>query len=363
MSETDEIKKPHWLRRIFVGLVLLVVLIAVMLLGLRWWITTQSGAHFLESQIENRQLGPIKRVEIDGLSGDPLDALRLKTMRVYDRDGLWLTASDIQFDWSPWPIRNRHLIVEDLDIARMEVLRTPILEDTQPGAPFTARIDDANITALVLDETVLGQAAILKIEAEGGLLEGGAVTAILNAIRTDTAGDEIDLDFKRAANGDMRGAFEMTGQTGGTIATLLKAPAGRIVSGQGDIKGTIETGLGKAVIAFGDARAVEAEIKWSPDSANVEAALNTNDWGVFDSIRQVMGGSMDVTATLNRAATPQSFTASATSVNLKADLSGELPKDGTRPSAVNFNVSSDALGAILPLPDGYKFRAGGRFES
>ena len=358
MSETDEIKKPHWLRRIFVGLVLLVVLIAVMLLGLRWWITTQSGARFLESQIENRQLGPIKRVEIDGLSGDPLDALRLKTIRVYDRDGLWLTASDIQFDWSPWPIRNRHLIVEDLDIARMEVLRTPILEDTQPGAPFTARIDDANITALVLDETVLGQAAILKIEAEGGLLEGGAVTTILNAIRTDTAGDEIDLDFKRAANGDMRGAFEMTGQTGGTIATLLKAPAGRIVSGQGDIKGTIETGLGKAVIAFGDARAVEAEIKWSPDSANVEAALNTNDWGVFDSIRQVMGGSMDVTATLNRAATPQSFTASATSVNLKADLSGELPKDGTRPSAVNFNVSSDALGAILPLPDGYKLGSG-----
>ena len=189
MSDVEEKRKPHWARRIFIWLILLLVIFAWLVLGLRWWITTDSGAKFLESQIENRQLGPIKRVEIDGLSGDPLDALSLTGLRVYDRDGLWLTASDIEFDWSFWPILKRHLVVEDLDIARLEILRSPVLEETEASEPFTARIDDADIAALVLGEALMGQAATLKIDAQGGLLDGGAVEAVLNAIRTDAAGD------------------------------------------------------------------------------------------------------------------------------------------------------------------------------
>ena len=358
MSDVEDKKTPHWGRRIFFGLILLLVILALLVLGLRWWITTDGGSNFLESQIENRQLGPIKRVEVDGLSGDPLDALTLKGLRVYDREGLWLTASDIEFDWSVWPILKHHLVVEDLDIARLEVLRTPVLEETEASEPFTARIEDADIAALVLGEAVMGQAATLKIDAQGGLREGGAVEAVLNVIRTDAAGDEIDLDFKRAANGDMKGDFEVTGQAGGTIATLLRAPAGRTVLGQGAINGTIETGTGNAVVSFGDARAINAVVKWSPEAANVEANLNTQDWDVFDSSRQMMGETLNVTANLNRTATPQAFTASATSMNLKADISGDLPEAGGIPSAVNFNVSSKTLGAILPLPGGYNFGSG-----
>jgi len=358
MSEVKKEKKPHWVRRIFIGLVLLLFVLALLVLGLRWWITTDGGSNFLESQIENRQLGPIKRVEIDGLSGDPLDVITLKGLRVYDREGLWLTASDIKFDWSPWPLRNRHLVVEDLDIARLEVLRTPVLEEAEAGEPFTAQFNDADISALVLGEAILGQAAILKVDAQGGLLEGGAVEVVLSAIRTDAAGDEINLDFKRAPNGDMTGAFEIYGQPGGTIATLLRAPVGRTVSGQGAVNGTIDTGAGNAVITFGEARAIDTNINWSQEAANVEAELNTNDWGIFDSSRRFMGETLNVTANLNRTVTPQAFTASATSVNVKAYVSGELPEAGGLPSAVDFNVSSKTLSAILPMPEGYTFGAG-----
>ena len=358
MSEVAVKKKPNWLHRTCVGLALLLVLISLFLLGLRWWITTDGGTAFLENQIENRQLGSIKRVEIDGLSGDPLDAITLKALRVYDRDGLWLTASDIKFDWSPWPIRKRHLVVEDLDISKMEVLRKPILEETEPSAPFTARIDDADIVALVLNEAVIGQAVTLNVDAQGGLLSDGTLKAVLKAIRSDSQGDALDLDFNRASNGDMVGQFEITGQPGGTVATLLKAPSGQTVSGQGEIKGTIETGAGTTVIAFGETRAINANVNWSPETANVRAEINTANWSIFETLREALGERIDVTAELNRISVPQSFTASAKSINLDAKVSGDMPDSNGLPEALVFNVWSDQLGAVLPLPDGYDMGAG-----
>ena len=358
MTDVKTEKTSNWLRRICLGLLLFGLLAVLAALGLRWWITTDSGSNFLERQIENRQLGPIKRVEIDGLSGDPLDRLTLKRLRVYDGEGLWLSASEIQFDWSPWPLRTRHLVVEDLDIARMDVLRRPKLEKIEPGAPFTARLDNADIAALTLAEAVIGQAATLKIDMQGGLLPGGAVKAVLTALRTDTSGDEINLDFKRAPDGDISGTFEIAGQPGGMIAAALRAPSGQMLSGGGEINGTIETGSGTALITFGTAKAIDAHVKWSPETAGVEAELNTANWGIFDASRQALGSKINLMAALDRSASPQTFDASAVSPNLNAVISGEVPEAGGRPDALNFNVRSSQLGAVLPLPAGYRLGAG-----
>ena len=85
MSESETIAprikpKRNWGRRILIGFALLLLLLILLIVGLRWWITTDSGGSFIESQIENRQLGPIKRVEIDGFSGDPLDAISIRRL-------------------------------------------------------------------------------------------------------------------------------------------------------------------------------------------------------------------------------------------------------------------------------------------
>lgn len=358
-------KNPRWGRRIFIGVLLLVVGLALLLLGIRWWITTDSGISVLERQIEARQLGPIKRVEIDTLSGDPLDALSIKALRLYDEDGVWLTASDINLDWSPWPLRKRHLLIEDLDVARIEVLRRPRLEDTQPGKPFTARIKNADISALDLAETVIGQAAILKIKAQGGLLEDSALEARLNVVRTDQPGDEINLDFSRDATGTMSGDFTLNGAPGGPLAQLLRAPSTCAVTGQGKILGDIQAGSGAASIDFGEARAIDADVKWSPETAALEAVIQTGDWTIFDASRQALGETLSLTAALDRSASPQRFEVSANSNHLDAKLSGQLDEDGGLPETFDFDIRTDNLGAFSPLPEGYTLAAGsaaGQFQ-
>lgn len=358
MSEDIKKRRPNWVKRGFFALCAVLLILVITLFGLRWWITTVGGSEFLESQIESRQLGPLKRVEIDGLSGDPLDKLTIEAVRIYDRDGLWLSASDIEFDWSPWPLRKRHLVVEDLDIATVDVLRRPVLEETEPGEPFTARIDGADIAALNLNEVVMGQAATLQIDARGGVLEDQTLQAALNAVRLDAEGDAVSLDVSRAPSGEISGTFDIQGQPGGAVATLLNAPSNQIVSGAGEILGTIETGSGRALIRFGDTEAVNANVKWSPETATIQAKLNTVNWTIFDSSRQALGDIVDLDAALLRAESPQRFKLTATSPNLNAEFSGQLPETGGLPTTLDFNVRSARLGAILPLPEGYRVASG-----
>ena len=359
MSEVETKSRSNWVKRgLIVGLCFVLLIFVIILFGLRWWITTDGGSTFLEGQIESRQLGPIKRAEIDGLSGDPLDSLSLDALRLYDRDGLWLTASDIQLDWSPWPLRKRHLVVEGLDVAEINVLRRPRLEETEASKPFTARIDDVDIAALRLDESIIGQAAILQIDANGGVLDDQTVKAKLNAVRLDAEGDTLALDFSRAPSGEMSGKFDLQGQPGGTVVTLLNAPSGQSVTGKGEILGTLETGSGTALIRFDEIESVDANVNWTPENARFQAKLNTVNWALFDASRQALGDVVDVDATLMRSDPPRHFTVKAKSPNLNAEFAGQLPEAGALPTRIDFDIRSARLGAILPLPKGYSVASG-----
>jgi len=363
MTEPTVKKSSNWSTRIVVALLIFVLLLVLAVVGLRVWITSSSGARFIEDQVNSRQLGLIKRTEISGFSGDPLDEFSIASLKLYDRDGLWLSASDIQIEWAPWPIRNRHLVLEDLDIAEMDVLRRPVLEETKPSEPFTARIDDADIVALTLREALIGQDAVLKVDAQGGLLEGGAIKAALNVIRTDAAGDAVTLDFTRAANGDMTGEFTLDGAVGGTVATLLGAPESAPVTGGGRIAGTIDAGEGTATISFGEAQALDAKVEWTPEMAALTTEVMTTSWPVFDGTRETLGRDINLRAALNRAGVQNPFTARISAENFEADLSGDLGEDIGRPDALNFDIRSSRLGAVLPLPEGYALgdgRAQGR---
>jgi autotransporter translocation and assembly factor TamB len=358
MSEDTTKRRPNRVTRGLFGLFFLVLVFVFILFGLRWWITTDGGSDFLESQIESRQLGPLKRVEVDGLSGDPLDKLSIEALRVYDRDGLWLSASDIEFDWSPWPLHKRHLFVEDLDIAEIDVLRRPSLEETKPGDPFTARIDAVDIESLQLDESIIGQAATLQIGASGGLLDDQSLKAEMNIIRVDAEGDVLALHVSRAASGEITGTFDIQGQPGGTVATLLNAPSGQTVNGTGEILGSIDAGSGTTIIRFGETQSVDATVNWTPEKADVQAKLSTVNWALFDASRQALGNIVDLNATLIRSETPQRFTLAAKSPKLSADISGQLPEAGGLPTTVDFDIRSARLGVILPLPEGYGVGSG-----
>ena len=350
--------KINWFRRVLIGLGILLLTVCFVLFALRVWITTHSGTQFLEGQIENRQLGPIKRAEIKGLSGDPLDQFSIAELKLYDGDGVWLTAKNIDLDWSAWPIRKRHLIIEDLDVEQINILRRPQLEDTDPGKPFTARVDSADIAALSLDPVLIGQAVVMRLKTKGGLLDDGTLNAELDVIRTDVDGDSLSLDVTRDPSGALSGDFNIKGLPDGALAALIRAPKEQTITGSGEIKGTTDAGEGVANVKFNSQEVVQASVIWTPDFANIKANLNTKPWPFFDKSRGALGEMLDLTAALERSRAARPFTAAAKSINFDATASGELGEALGLPESIQFDVKSSKLGAILPLPDGYALGSG-----
>lgn len=368
MAKPEDKKQSSWGTRSLIAVLVVILCIVLTVLGLRIWITTSSGSRFIENQVNSRSLGPIKRAEISGLSGDPLEAFSLGSLKLYDENGLWLSVADIQMEWSPWGLRDRHLILRDLDIASVEVFRRPILDVTESvgsGKPFAAKIDNADIAAVILQEPVIGRAAALRVDGRGGLFENGDLKAAVNIVRTDAAGDEVKLDFTRSAGGNISGDFVLNGVAGGTIATLLRAPDSVPITGRGTVDGSLAQGEGIVLITFADTQAIDANLNWTAETANLNSDLNLTDWPLFEQARDTLGPMLAVEVGLNRTQPARPFTARIEAQNFDADVSGELGEEGFRPEAMDFDIRSSRLGGLVPLPEGYSFgesRAQGRLN-
>ncbi len=360
---TETKTKKSWPRRVLWALAVLVILSLLAIVALRIFITTGSGARFIESQINKRSFGPIERVEISGLSGDPLDIFSIKSVKVYDVDGVWLTANDIDIDWNPWALRGRVLDLDSVIVSKSELVRRLKLNSTQSPSPstdnpYSVQLESGRVGAFTLDGSFIGQQAVLSVSGGVTTQKSGAIDAKLSAVRIDAAGDALSLDFIRNRSGEMVGDFDLKGADGGTFATLLRVPKGTALSGTGQIRGDIETGQGDIVIAFNGAPKITAKGYWSKDQGGVQGNLNTTNWPLFDRSRRGLGDEVDITAFLSRTRSPEDFEVVVKSDRLTATARGQLNPEGGLHDSVKVTARSNSVGAILPLPDGYKLGAG-----
>jgi translocation and assembly module TamB len=361
MAAETKTKKP-WLRRTLWGVVALMLICAIALFALRIFIATSGGARFIESQVNKRSFGPIERVEISGLSGDPLSEFSLASVTLYDVDGVWMRAKDLSMTWNVWSLRDKVLDLDSLTVKTAELIRRPQLNppstSASPDTPYTVQLGTGRVDALTLNESLIGQAAILSLSGELTTQANGNIRTKLEALRLDSAGDELVLDFSRSPLGKMRGDFVLSGAAGGTYATFLRAPEGAAISVAGELRGNTETGEGQIEIKFNGAPKVAATGDWMGGSANLKANINTANWALFDSARRGLGERVTLTANLNRQSTLTDFNVSLESSRLAATARGKMNATQKRPSSAEIRVNTNDIGALLPMPEGFELGAG-----
>lgn len=358
-TQGNPTKTKRWGRRGLITLLCFFCTFLIFGVAGRFWITTDSGAAFIESQIEKRTFGPVKQIDIYGLTGDPLGAFKVGELKLYDKNGHFLTLTDMAMDWSPWAFRNRHLKIESLQIADADVLRRPEMEASNeaPSKPITFDVQEIAISQLILREPVIGQSATLQVAAQASQPQDGTLRALLDVKRTDIEGDALSLNIQQSANGVLDGTFELTGLPDGTVATILRAPVQATVSGSGNIQGTLDEGEGNVRIAFDDTPAIVGALSWTAVEAEIEASLTTTDWPLFETSRPALGDTLAVSAKLDRSRKLQPFSAAVIAENLTADIFGDLGEDISAPERFKFEVHSARMGQILPLPQGYSLGA------
>ena len=356
LQTTDETETPRgsgWGKKLLWLVLVLFVLLFVLIILARFIVTTSVGHRFIEGQLNDRNLGPVERVQIDGMSGDLLGAFTIDSVQVFDKNGLWMSAEDLQINWSPLALLSSNLKLNDVAISRADILRKPELNASNPdGVLPDITAPQLTVDTFALSEAFAGQSAAFAVEA-GATLTQTQKALKLNLERTDTAGDTLKLDVSQGRSGTITGNFLLTGVAEGPIATVLRAPTGQSVSGEGDISGTTDAGQGELSISFGSTKVMSAAGNWTPETLGVNADANITAWPEFTNYQNALGETLNIEAELTRTTTPRQFNTIITSKHVNATAKGVLPDEGFKPDAADISVKIDNPESLGALPEGF----------
>jgi translocation and assembly module TamB len=201
-------------------LVLIVLLSAALLIAGN----TSAGRAWLERTTARVTNG---HVRLSGLSGSFPAAIDLEELQLSDVQGPWLTAQRLSLRWSPLALLVRHVVIDELRIARLDIERRPVSEPEQKSSARTSlpRTDlrRLSIGTLELGPQLAGSRATLAVQGTAHLISLENAAARLTVRRIDGAGGDYELAvaFDRSR---LEGSLKLEEPAGGALENLLHYP-------------------------------------------------------------------------------------------------------------------------------------------
>ncbi|PAX09712.1 translocation/assembly module TamB domain-containing protein [Sphingomonas lenta] len=205
----------RWLRRIAAALAALLVLFGLALI----LVDTDTGRRWVAQRIGEVRTANGLRFTVGRIDGSIYDAARLRDLRVYDPQGLFLHSPEVALDWRPADWIFNRLAIDSLVVPRATLLRTPRPRPTGRQGPilpgFDILIGRARIDRLVLAPPVLGRERVGSLDARADVRDGRALIdlqAVVEgsdrlALRVDAAPDRDRFDMDLAARGSPNGVL------------------------------------------------------------------------------------------------------------------------------------------------------------
>src|SRR5215469_4824996 len=197
--------------------VLVALVAAVLIAG-----NTAAGRALIEHSIARFSDG---KVRLSGLTGSFPAAIDLDQLQLSDEHGVWLSAERVSLRWSPLALLVRHVNIERLHVARLDIGRQPVSQASAKKS--TTRLPHTDISQLTIDTLELGPQlaglpATLSVAGSAHLLSLEHAAATLTAHRTNGKGDyEVRLwsDPSR-----VDASLTLEEPAGGALAHMLKVP-------------------------------------------------------------------------------------------------------------------------------------------
>jgi translocation and assembly module TamB len=214
---------------------------------------TVGGRALIERSIARFSDG---HVRLSGLSGSFPAAINLGQLQLADERGAWLTAERISLRWSPLALLTRHVKVERLQLARLDIERRPVSEPPQKSGTRFPHVDigQLSIDTFELGPQLAGVRATLSVEGSAHLFTLEDATAIIAAHRTDSRGDyQIRL---RSDPSRVSATLTLEEPAGGALANLLQLPDLGALSVEMNLDGPRNAERLQATARAGDLRAL-----------------------------------------------------------------------------------------------------------
>jgi translocation and assembly module TamB len=194
---------------------LALLIVAVLVVG-----NTDAG-HGMIERITAKLTGGV--VRLSGLGGSLPTRLTLRKLELTDKRGVWLTADGITLAWAPWALLERRISVDSLEVAHLDMQRTP----QSDGTGGKVSIPHIEVRAFVLKDVTLGaelagRAARLSLRGGLDLRSLESALADVTARRIDGEG-EYDLHLKFDPE-RMDGTLAVREPASGPLENILQVP-------------------------------------------------------------------------------------------------------------------------------------------
>ncbi len=258
----------RWRRRLRAAVVAigLTAMIVGALLGLvRLGLMTAPGRRLIEAELNGLSLGTFGKLQVEGLSGDFAQDFTIRRLTISDKAGVWLDATDAHVTWSYWKLLRRQVDIDQVTVARIDVLRRPILAASSGGGRLPVSIHIGALSARLATAPAFSyRAGLFDVSGAYDQAKAGAVSGRLAAVSLTHAGDRLDGTFDFGRNKSVALNIQAHEAQGGPLAGALGLAANAPFLLAVSATGTTSQGRFQVASRSGTVTPAEAIGGWTP---------------------------------------------------------------------------------------------------
>ena len=246
-----------WLRRIAIGLAVLLGTILALLAIAYVWLDSSSGKRFVARQIEGMEFENGMSIGIGAIEGSLYGEMRIRDLTLRDPKGVFASSPLVELDWRPFAFIGSHVDIRSLIVPQMRLRRLPTFNETPPtNEPLLPDLDidiaNLQLRRIDIDAPVTGQRHRASLNGKVHIADR---TAVVSARAATTAGagfaggESAVIDLRAVPETNTLDlTFRLDAPTEGLIAGLtgIAQPMQLDLSGKGDwqawngaLKGTL----------------------------------------------------------------------------------------------------------------------------
>ena len=192
-AEEQAVARPErasWLRRIAIGLAVLVGSIVVLFAIAYVWLDSSSGKRFVTRQIEGMEFENGMSIGIGAIEGSLYGEMRIRDLTLRDPKGVFASSPLVELDWRPFAFIGSHVDIRSLIVPQMRLRRLPTFNETPPtNEPLLPDLDldiaNLQLRRIDIDAPVTGQRHRASLNGKVHIADR---TAVVSARAATTAG-------------------------------------------------------------------------------------------------------------------------------------------------------------------------------
>lgn len=276
MKISPKVKK--W--AIISGLVLssLVALLVLILIGALVFLQTEGGQNRLAGMISSLASSEDMKIELKGLSGRIPWTIQLESLRLADREGVWLSAEGFEAEWKAGALLDGQINLPRIYLHKVTLARTPHPAETteteaQPPAEkkdIKTILDELKLPNLTVGELVIDEVALTpplsspetRFSVKGRqVMDGRSAALTLSIERLDGPPDHLTLKVDLAGDPSvLTVGVDMSEEPGGLLGRLSGLPQSGLIRLGLNGSGPISDWNGALSLSVQDMLAAEADI-------------------------------------------------------------------------------------------------------